>query len=148
MNGELLTQIRNLILELGYGLAFVGQRIRITLEGDHFYPDLIFYHIKRRCYVVIDLKVAKLSHADLAQMQLYINYYDREVADTKDNPTIGLILCTDKNDTMVQYVLGEKNQQIFAIRYQLHLPHQEESQAKLKQELDLLETGNGSIEDS
>jgi len=135
----LLTHLQDFLLELGNGFAFVGRQVRLTLEGDHFYPDLIFYHIKLKCYVVIDLKVDKLSHADLGQMQLYVHYYDREIADPHDNPTIGLILCTDKNDALVQYVLDEKNQQIFASRYQLHLPSEEELQALLKRELELLE---------
>ncbi|MEM7532088.1 MAG: PDDEXK nuclease domain-containing protein [Chloroflexota bacterium] len=147
MNDEHLTQIRNFILGLEYGLAFVGQQMRLVLEGDEFFPDLVFYHVKLKCYVVIDLKVAKLSHADLGQMHLYVNYYDREVVDEKDNPTIGLILCTDKNEAMVRYVLGEKNQQIFASRYQLHLPSEEELRAKLKHDLDLFENGNSSTED-
>ena len=81
----------------------------------------------------------KLSHADLGQMQLYVHYYDREITEPGDNPTIGLILCTDKNDAMVRYVLDEKNQQIFASRYQFHLPTEQELQAELKRELEMLE---------
>ncbi|MEZ4706326.1 MAG: PDDEXK nuclease domain-containing protein [Caldilineaceae bacterium] len=135
----LLTQLQAFLLELGSGFAFVGRQVRLTLEGDHFYPDLIFYHIKLKCYVIIDLKVAKLNHADLGQMQLYVHYYDREIAEPSDNPTIGLILCTDKNDAMVRYVLDEKNQQIFASRYQFHLPSEEELRAEIKRELELLE---------
>lgn len=135
----LLNQLQAFLLELGSGFAFVGRQVRLTLEGDHFYPDLIFYHIKLKCYVVIDLKVAKLNHADLGQMQLYVHYYDREIAEPGDNPTIGLILCTDKNDALVRYVLDEKNQQIFASRYQFHLPSEEALRAELKRELELLE---------
>ncbi|MEM7130282.1 MAG: PDDEXK nuclease domain-containing protein [Chloroflexota bacterium] len=137
----LLAQLQDFLLELGSGFAFVGRQVRLTLEGDHFYPDLIFYHIKLKCYVVIDLKVAKLSHADLGQMQLYVHYYDREVAEAGDNPTIGLILCTDKNDAMVRYVLDEKNQQIFASRYQFYLPSEEELRAELRRELELIDRG-------
>lgn len=135
----LLTQLQAFLLELGSGFAFVGRQVRLTLEGDHFYPDLIFYHIKLKCYVIIDLKVAKLSHADLGQMQLYVHYYDREIAEPSDNPTIGLILCTDKNEAMVRYVLDEQNQQIFASRYQFHLPSEEELRAAIKRELERLE---------
>lgn len=127
-------------LELGSGFAFVGRQVRLTLDGDHFYPDLIFYHVKLKCYVVIDLKVDKLSHADLGQMQLYVHYYDGEVAEPGDNPTIGLILCTDKNEAMVRYVLDEQNQQIFASRYKLHLPSEEELRAELRRELERLES--------
>ncbi|MEZ4861957.1 MAG: PDDEXK nuclease domain-containing protein [Caldilineaceae bacterium] len=135
----LLTQLQAFLLELGSGFAFVGRQVRLTLEGDHFYPDLIFYHIKLKCYVIIDLKVAKLSHADLGQMQLYVHYYDREIAEPSDNPTIGLILYTDKNEAMVRYVLDEQNRQIFASRYQFHLPSEEELRAEIKRELELLE---------
>lgn len=139
----LLTQLQAFLLELGSGFAFVGRQVRLTLDGDHFYPDLIFYHIKLKCYVVIDLKVAKLSHADLGQMQLYVHYYDREIAEASDNPTIGLILCTDKNEALVRYVLDEGNQQIFASRYQFHLPSEEELRTELKRELELLEGAEG-----
>lgn len=134
----LLSQLQDFLLELGSGFAFVGRQVRLTLEGDHFYPDMVFYHVKLKCYVVIDLKLDKLSHADLGQMQLYVNYYDREIAATDDNPTIGLILCTEKNDAVVRYVLGENNRQIFASRYQLHLPTEEELQQELRRELDKL----------
>ena len=135
----LLTQLQAFLLELGSGFAFIGRQVRLTLDGDHFYPDLVFYHIKLKCYVIIDLKVGKLSHADLGQMQLYVHYYDREVVEASDNPTIGLILCTDKNEALVRYVLDEKNQQIFASRYQFHLPSEEILVAEIKRELDNLE---------
>ncbi|MEZ5451601.1 MAG: PDDEXK nuclease domain-containing protein [Thiothrix sp.] len=139
----LLSQLQDFLLELGSGFAFVGRQVRLTLEGDHFYPDMVFYHVKLKCYVVIDLKLDKLSHADLGQMQLYVNYYDREIATTDDNPTIGLILCTEKNDAVVRYILGEKNQQIFASRYQLHLPTEDELQQELRRELDKLNPPDG-----
>ncbi len=131
----LLQQLQDFLLELGSGFAFVGRQIRLTLESDHFYPDLVFYHIKLKCYVVIDLKIGKLDHADLGQMQLYVNYYDREIANSDDNPTIGLILCSEKNDAVVRYVLGERNTQIFASRYQLYLPTEAQLQAELRREL-------------
>lgn len=134
----LLSQLQDFLLELGSGFAFVGRQVRLTLDGDHFYPDMVFYHVKLKCYVVIDLKLNKLGHADLGQMQLYVNYYDMEVAASDDNPTIGLILCSEKNDAVVRYVLGEHNQQIFASRYQLHLPTEEQLQQELRRELDKL----------
>lgn len=135
----LLTQLQSFLLELGSGFAFVGRQLRLTLDGDHFYPDLVFYHVKLKCYVVIDLKVTKLSHADLGQMQLYVNYYDREIAEPTDNPTIGLILCTEKNEAVVRYVLDDKRKQIFASRYQLHLPTEEQLRAELRREMDRLD---------
>jgi predicted nuclease of restriction endonuclease-like (RecB) superfamily len=134
----LLSQLQEFLLELGKGFAFIGRQRRITLEGDHFYPDLIFYHTRLKCYVIIDLKVERLTHADLGQMQLYVHYYDREVAAPDDNPTLGLILCTDKNDAMVRYVLDEKNRQIFASNYQFHLPSEEELRKELRREIQSL----------
>jgi predicted nuclease of restriction endonuclease-like (RecB) superfamily len=131
----LLNQLQAFLLELGSGFAFVGRQQRLTLDGDHFYPDLVFYHVKLKCYVVIDLKVGKLGHGDLGQMLLYVNYYDREVAMAGDNPTIGLILCSEKNDAVVRYVLADRNEQVFASRYQLHLPTEAQLQDELRREL-------------
>jgi len=134
----LLSQLQEFLLELGSGFAFIGRQVRLTLEGDHFYPDMVFYHVKLKCYVVVDLKLDKLSHADLGQMQLYVNYYDQEISGEDDNPSIGLILCTEKNDAVVRYVLGDENQQIFASRYQLHLPTEKQLQQELRREIDSL----------
>ncbi len=131
----LISQLQGFLLELGSGFAFVGRQLRLTLDGDHFYPDLVFYHVKLKCYVIIDLKVGKLDHADLGQMQLYVNWYDREVVGEGDNPTIGLILCSEKNDAVVRYVLADKSRQIFASRYQLYLPTEAELQQELQREL-------------
>jgi predicted nuclease of restriction endonuclease-like (RecB) superfamily len=93
----LITNLQSFLLEMGKGFAFVSRQERITLDGDHFYLDLVFYHTVLKCYVLIDLKVGKLTHADLGQLQLYVNYYDRECRTPGDQPTLGLILCTDKN---------------------------------------------------
>ncbi len=134
----LITHLQEFLLELGSGFAFFSRQQRLTIDGDHFYTDLVFYHVKLKCYIILDLKVAKLSHQDLGQMQMYVHYYDREVCDSKDNPTIGLILCTDKNDAAVQYVLDEQNRQIFASRYSLVLPNEKELIDELKREMKLL----------
>ena len=142
----LLNKLQAFLLELGNGFAFVGRQQRLTLDGDHFYPDLVFYHIQLRCYVIIDLKVKKLSHGDLGQMLMYVNYYDREIVKDGDNPTIGLILCTEKNDTMVQYVLEEKNEQIFASRYKTYLPSEEELLIELQREIELTLSEEGEHE--
>jgi len=104
----------------------VARQKRLTLDGDHFYADLVFYHTRLKCYVVIDLKVDKLTHGDLGQMQMYVHYFDREIRAADDNPTLGLILCTDKNDAVVEYVLDEGNERIFASRYKLELPPKED----------------------
>jgi predicted nuclease of restriction endonuclease-like (RecB) superfamily len=134
----LITRLADFLLELGTGFAFVARQKRLTLDGDYFYSDLVFYHVKLKCYLVIDLKTAKLTHGDLGQMQMYVHYYDREVRSKDDNPTIGLILCTAKNDAMVKYVLDDKNKQIFASRYQFNLPTEEELKAELKHEMQQL----------
>jgi predicted nuclease of restriction endonuclease-like (RecB) superfamily len=143
----LISQLQHFLLELGSGFAFVGRQVRLTLDGDHFYPDLVFYHVKLKCYVIIDLKVGKLDHADLGQMQLYVNWYDREAIGEGDSPTIGLVLCTEKNDAVVRYVLADKSRQIFASRYQLYLPTEAELQDELKRELARVEMRGPEGED-
>jgi len=144
----LTDNLQTFLLELGKGFAFVARQQRISLQGDHFYIDLVFYHAILKCYVLIDLKVGKLTHADLGQMQLYVNYYDRERRTEGDNPTLGLILCPDKNDAVVKYTLGAQlRRNIFASRYQLHLPTEEELQFELRRELRNLATdGRGPAE--
>ncbi len=141
LESRLVGQLQDFLMELGQGFAFIGRQQRLTLEGDHFYADLVFYHTKLKCYVVIDLKTQKLTHADLGQMQLYVNYYDEEIAAEDDNPTLGLILCTNKNEAMCKYVLGKGNQTIFTSRYQLHLPTEEQLVAELRRELALIQGG-------
>jgi predicted nuclease of restriction endonuclease-like (RecB) superfamily len=132
----LIGNLETFLLELGKGFAFVSRQERITLDGDHFYIDLVFYHTVLKCFVLIDLKVGKLTHADLGQIQFYVNYYDRERRTEGDNPTLGLILCPDKNDAVVKYTLGEQQERnIFASRYQLHLPTVEELENELRREL-------------
>jgi predicted nuclease of restriction endonuclease-like (RecB) superfamily len=132
----LINNLQAFLLELGKGFAFVSRQERITLDGDHFYIDLVFYHTILKCFVLIDLKVGKLTHEDLGQLQLYVNYYDRERRTKGDNPALGLILCTDKNDAVVRYTLGpDQQKKIFASRYQLYLPTEAELQAELRREL-------------
>ena len=135
----MIESLQHFLLELGGGFAFVGRQKRITLEGEHFYPDLVFYHIRLRCYVIIDLKVNKLKHGDIGQMQLYVGYYDKEVRQEGDHATLGLILCSDKNESVVKYVLGEENQQIFASRYKLELPDEEVLRQELNRERQAIE---------
>jgi len=132
----LIGNLQEFLLELGRGFAFVSRQERITLDGDHFYIDLVFYHTVLKCHVLIDLKVGKLTHADLGQMQLYVNYYDRERRTEGDNPTLGLILCTDKNDAVVKYLLGpDQSKKIFTSRYKLHLPSEAELVSEIRREL-------------
>lgn len=131
----LIDNLQKFLLELGKGFAFVSRQERLTLEGDHFYVDLVFYHAVLKCYVLIDLKTKKLTHQDLGQLQLYVNYFDRERRTSGDNPTLGLILCTDKNDTVVKYTLPDQQRTIFASRYKLHLPSEAELKAEIRREL-------------
>lgn len=136
LEAALINNLQAFLLELGKGFAFVARQQRLTLDGDHFYVDLVFYHTVLKCYVLIDLKVGKLTHQDLGQLQLYVNYFDRERITAGDNPTLGLILCTDKNDAVVQYTLGEtQKKQIFTSRYKLHLPTEAELKAEIQREL-------------
>jgi predicted nuclease of restriction endonuclease-like (RecB) superfamily len=138
----LIDNLQAFLLEMGKGFAFLARQERITLDGDHFYIDLVFYHTVLKCFVLIDLNVGKLTHGDLGQLQLYVNYYDRERRTTGDNPTLGLILCTDKNDAVVKYTLGpEQSQKIFASRYKLHLPSEAELQAEIRREVRQLTAG-------
>jgi predicted nuclease of restriction endonuclease-like (RecB) superfamily len=137
----LISNLQSFLLELGKGFAFVNRQERITLDGDHFYIDLVFYHTILKCYILIDLKVGKLTHGDLGQLQLYVNYYDQERCAVDDNPTLGLILCSDKNDAVVKYTLGpEQHHKIFASRYKLHLPTEAELKAELRREVSQLQT--------
>ena len=139
----LISNLKEFLLELGKGFAFVARQERLTLEGDHFYVDLVFYHTILKCYVLLDLKVRKLTHQDLGQMQLYVNYFDQERRTPGDNPTLGLILCTDQNETAVRYTLGPGQQNIFTSRYQFHLPTAAVLAAEIRRELaDLAPTLN------
>jgi len=132
----LINNLQAFLLELGKGFAFISRQERITLDGDHFYIDLVFYHTVLKCFVLIDLKVGKLTHGDLGQMQIYANYFDHERRTEGDAPTLGLILCTDKNDAVVKYLLGpDQSKKIFTSRYKLHLPSEAELASELKREL-------------
>jgi predicted nuclease of restriction endonuclease-like (RecB) superfamily len=140
----LIGNLQTFLLELGKGFAFVRRQQRITLDGDHFYIDLVFYHVILKCYILIDLKVAKLTHSDIGQMQHYVNYYDESERTPGDSPTIGLILCADKNDLMVRYTLGKHGARIFASRYKLYLPSEKELAAEIRRELEQVKWGDGS----
>ncbi len=132
----LLDNLQAFLLELGKGFAFVARQQRLTLDGDHFYIALVFYHTILKCFVLIDLKTGKLTHKDLGELQLYVNYYDRERLSEGDNPTLGLILCTDKNDAVVKYTLGQdQSPKIFASRYKLFLPSEDELREEIRREV-------------
>jgi predicted nuclease of restriction endonuclease-like (RecB) superfamily len=136
LEGALIGNLQKFLLEMGMGFAFVARQERLTLDGDHFYIDLVFYHVVLKCYVLIELKTGKLTHQDLGQLQLYVNYFDRERCTGGDGPTLGLILCADKNDAVVRYTLGPEQQKtIFASRYKLHLPSEDELRIELRREV-------------
>ena len=135
LENALITNLQQFLLELGKGFSFIGRQKRLTFDGDHFYADLVFYHVLLKCYVIVDLKTHKLTHADLGQMQLYVNYFDKEIKQPDDSPTIGLVLCTEKSEEMAKYMLGDKAKQIFASKYQLHLPTEEQLEREIKREI-------------
>jgi predicted nuclease of restriction endonuclease-like (RecB) superfamily len=126
LENQLITELETFLLELGKGFTFVGRQVRFTFDEEHFRVDLVFYNRLLRCFVLIDLEIGKLKHQDLGQMQMYVNYYDRFVKTEDENKTIGIILCKDKKDTLVEITLPEGNNQIFASRYQTILPSKEE----------------------
>ena len=123
---NILEHLKEFLLELEKGFMFVGSQVRITLEDEHFYPDLIFYNRLLKCFVIIDLKIGKVSHQDIGQMQMYVNYYDRKIKNDEENPTVGILLSTQKNKTVVKYTLPEDNKNIFSSTYKLHLPTEQE----------------------
>lgn len=129
----LIDHLQKFLLELGRGFCFEARQKHITFDNEHFYIDLVFYNYILKCHVLIDLKIGKLVHQDLGQMQMYVNYYTRELMNEGDNPPIGIVLCADKSDAVVKYTLPEDNKQIFASKYMTYLPSEEE----LKRELNL-----------
>ncbi len=129
----LIDHLQKFLLELGRGFCFEARQKHITFDNEHFYIDLVFYNYILKCHVLFDLKIGKLVHQDLGQMQMYVNYYTRELMNEGDNPPIGIVLCADKSDAVVKYTLPEDNKQIFASKYMTYLPSEEE----LKRELNL-----------
>jgi len=130
LESALITHLESFLLELGKGFLFEARQKRFTFDGDHYFLDLVFYNRLLRCYVVIDLKLDKLTHQDLGQMQMYVNYYDREVKLPDENPTVGLLLCKEKKDAVVKLTLP-KDANIHAKEYQLYLPSKELLRKKL-----------------
>lgn len=123
---EIINKLEHFLLELGHGFTFVARQNRITFDDKHFRIDLVFYNRILRCFVLIDLKIGELKHQDLGQMQMYVNYYDREMRLEDENKTIGIVLCQNKSDLVVEYTLPENNEQIFASKYKTILPSRED----------------------
>lgn len=136
----LIDHLQKFLLELGRGFSFVARQKRITFDGEHYFIDLVFYNYILKCFVIIDLKVGKLTHQDIGQMQMYVNYYTRELMNEGDSLPIGIILCADKSDSVVKYTLPEDNNQIFASKYKLYMPTEDELKRELEKEQELLET--------
>lgn len=126
LESALINNLQKFLLELGKGFSFVARQFRISTEADHFYADLVFYNYLLKCFVVIDLKTTKLSHADIGQMDMYVRMFDELKRGADDNPTIGIIFCTDKSETMVKYSVLQESRQIFASKYKTVLPTEEE----------------------
>lgn len=139
LESALITHLQNFLLELGRGFSFVARQKRFTVDGRHFRIDLVFYNYILKCFVLIDLKVGDLTHQDLGQMQMYVHYYERELMNEGDNPPIGIVLCANKSDSLVKYTLPENETQIFASRYKLYLPSEEELLKELNREYYALE---------
>ncbi len=133
---KLIDKLEHFLLELGKGYAFVGRQVRFTFDDKHFRVDLVFYNRLLQCFVLIDLKIGEITHQDLGQMQMYVNYYDRFVKLDTENKTIGIILCKKKNDTLVEITLPENNEQIFASKYLTVLPSKKELKELINNKLD------------
>ncbi len=127
----IIDKLELFMLELGKGFLFESRQKRITLDGDHYYIDLSFYNRLLKCFVLIDLKIGKLTHQDIGQMQMYVNYHDRKIKSPDENPTIGIILCKQESKAVVEFTLPENNKQIFAREYKLYLPSKEELKNQL-----------------
>jgi predicted nuclease of restriction endonuclease-like (RecB) superfamily len=135
LESAIISKLEHFLLELGKGFTFVGRQVRFTFDEEHFRVDLVFYNRLLKCFVLIDLKIGKLKHQDLGQMQMYVNYYDRFVKLEEENKTIGIILCKDKKDTLVEITLPENNNQIFASKYELVLPSKKEFKQLIESKL-------------
>lgn len=139
LESALITNLQLFLLELGNGFSFVARQKRILLEDDEFFVDLVFYNRLLRSFVIIEIKTHKITHADIGQLQMYVNYYDRNEKTADENPTIGILLCADKNNEVVKYSLPEENKTIMASKYQLYLPTEKQLLTELKREISELD---------
>lgn len=136
----IIDKLQDFLLELGKGFAFVGRQYRLTTEtGKHFYADLVFYNYLLKCFLIIDLKTTELSHQDIGQMDMYVRYFEDKIRQENDNPTIGLILCTKKDNTVVKYSLLNESKQIFASKYMTYLPTEQELKKEIERERQQIE---------
>jgi predicted nuclease of restriction endonuclease-like (RecB) superfamily len=136
----IIDKLQDFLLELGKGFAFVGRQYRLTTEtGKHFYADLVFYNYLLKCFLIIDLKTTELTHQDIGQIDMYVRYFEDKIKQENDNPTIGLILCTKKDNTVVKYSLLNDNKQIFAAKYMTYLPTEQELKKEIERERQQIE---------
>ena len=149
LESAIISHIADFLLEMGKGFSFVARQKRLLLEDDDFFADLVFYNRLLRSFVVIEIKNHKITHQDLGQLQMYVNYYDRYEKQPDENPTIGILLCTEKNDTMVRLALPENNNTILASKYQLYLPTEEQLRTEIERQkqLFMLQQENKDKED-
>ncbi|MFZ4799254.1 MAG: PDDEXK nuclease domain-containing protein [Bacteroidia bacterium] len=129
----IINNLQQFLLELGKGFAFIGRQQRITLNNRHYFVDLVFYHVKLKCYVLIDLKIGGVEHEHIGQMKLYLGYYEKEVNDISDNEPIGLILSEEKDDIMVEYAMLKDTSKLIVSKYQLYLPDLEQLRNKVRE---------------
>ncbi len=141
----IIGELQNFLLELGRGFSFVARQMRISTETSHFYLDLVFYNYLLKCFVIIDLKTGKLSHQDIGQIDMYVRMFDDLKRGEGDNPTIGIVLCEDKDETIVRYSVLQESQQLFASKYQRILPTEEELSAEVERERRLFEERNNGL---
>lgn len=130
----IITNLQKFLLELGKGFSFVGRQYRITTETKHFYIDLVFYNYLLKCFVLIDLKAGELTHQDIGQMDMYVRLFENKMRSESDNPTVGIILCTEKDETVVKFSVLEENRQLFASKYTTYMPTEAELKAELERE--------------
>ncbi len=135
---SLIDKLRQFLLELGKGFSFVGRQYRISTETSEFFIDLVFYHYILKCFVLIDLKTGRLTHQDIGQMDMYVRMFEDRVRTEGDGPTIGIILCTEKDETVVRYSVLNDSRQLFASRYKLYLPSEQELAAEIEREKEIL----------
>ncbi|UOE42126.1 PDDEXK nuclease domain-containing protein [Chryseobacterium suipulveris] len=135
----IITHLQEFLLELGNGFSFVARQKRIHIDGDEFFIDLVFYNRLLQCFVIIEIKTDKLTHQDIGQLQMYVNYYDRIEKTPTENPTIGILLCAHKNDTVVKFTLPENQKQIFASKYELYLPTEKQLMDEVNKEIESFE---------
>ncbi len=126
LESRLIDNLQKFLLELGKGFTFVGRQVRFIFDEEHFFVDVVFFNRLLKCFVLFDLKIGEIKHQDLGQMQMYVNYYDREVKLEDENPTVGIVLCKDKKESMVKMTLPKDNKRIFASKYKTVLPSKEE----------------------